>query len=444
MRYLNLSREQLGWCCYDWANSAFSTTVLAILLGPYLTALARASADPAGFVHLLGVPLLAGSVFPYAVSLSALLQIVCLPLVGAIADYAGHKKLLLGTFAFLGAAATTAFYLVDADRYLLGVGLFLLASLAFSCSIVVYNAFLPEIAPASERHHVSSVGWAIGYLGGGLLLAANLVLVAQAERLGLTTGQAVRISLASAGLWWALFTLVPLLALRERRPQRRPPVGSSYLTVGVRQLAHTFRGARRYPQTLLFLGAYLLYNDGIQTVIALSSQFAQEELGLPITTLTAVALMVQFVGIAGTLLFAGLARRVGAKPAIMVSLIGWSAVLLYAYGFLRTDVQYAALGAAIALVLGGSQALSRSLFSQMIPREQEAEYFGLYEVSERGTRWLGPLLFGLALQFTGSYRVAILSLIVFFVAGLALLSRVDVPRGVRAVHADQTKTSDAR
>lgn len=432
MQRLNLNREQLGWCWYDWANSPFATTVLAIFLGPYLTALARASADPAGFVHPLGVPVLAGAVYPYAVSLSALLQVVCLPLVGAVADYAGLKKPLLGAFAFLGAAATAAFYLVDAGRYLLGVGLFLLASLAFSCSVVVYNAFLPEIVPAAERHHLSSVGWAIGYLGGGLLLAANVGLVAQAERLGLTTGLAVRISLASAGVWWGLFTVVPLLTLRERRRQRRPPAGSSYLTAGFRQLGHTLREARRYPQTLLFLGAFLLYNDGIQTVIALSTQFAQEELGLPIATLTSVALMVQFVGIAGTLLFAGLARRVGAKAAVMVSLVGWSGVLLYAYGFLRTDVQYAALGAVIALVLGGSQALSRSLFSQMVPAEQEAEYFGLYEVSERGTSWLGPLLFGLALQFTGSYRLSILSLIVFFVAGLALLSRVDVGRAVRA------------
>ncbi|HEY3109453.1 MAG TPA: MFS transporter, partial [Chloroflexota bacterium] len=222
--------------------------------------------------------------------------------------------------------------------------------------------------------------------------------------------------------------------LRER-PAGAPPLGQPGPAAGFGQLRRTFAEARRYPQTLLFLAAYLLYNDGIQTVIALSSQFAQEELGLSIATLSSVALMVQFVGVAGTLAFAGLAERIGAQRSVVLSLVVWSGVLIYAYGFLRTAGQYAALAAVIALVLGGSQALSRSLYAQMVPREREAEYFGLYEVSERGTSWLGPLLFGLALQLTGSYRVSILSLIVFFLAGLALLPRVDVRAATQAARA---------
>jgi len=197
---LGLIGEQLGWCWYDWANSAFPTTVGSIFMGPYLTAIARSAADGAGFVHPFGLPVHAGALFPYAVSLSALLQVLALPVLGAFADRWRRTKALLGAFAYLGALATVALYAVEGERYLLGAGLFVAATLAFSCSIVVYNAFLPEIAEPARRDHVSSVGWAIGYLGGGLLLALNLALVSQAEALGLSVGAAVRISLASAGL----------------------------------------------------------------------------------------------------------------------------------------------------------------------------------------------------------------------------------------------------
>ena len=212
---------------------------------------------------------------------------------------------------------------------------------------------------------------------------------------------------------------------------RRLPAGASYLTVGFKQLRGTLSRARSLPHTLLFLAAYLIYADGVQTVISLSSQFGQEELGLPISTLTAVILMVQFVGFLGTIGVAWIARRVGAKRTVLATLVLWVAVLLYAYGFLYTDAQFWALGVAIALVLGPTQALSRSLYSLMIPRGQEAEYFSLYELSDKGTSWLGPLLFGLALQFTGSYRVAIVSVVVFFIVGFALLVRVDVRAAAR-------------
>ena len=266
--------------------------------------------------------------------------------------------------------------------------------------------------------------------GGGLLLALNLALFSQAAALGLSTDVVVRLNLASAGVWWGVFTLIPLVTLQNRQPARRLSPGESYLTVGFHQLRRTLGRARRYPQTALFLVAYLLYNDGIQTVIALAAQFGQEELGLPISTLTAVILMVQFVAFAGALLFNLAAEAIGTKRAVMVSLVIWTATVTYAYAWLRTGTQFFVLGAVIAIVLGGSQALSRALYSHMIPKGQEAEYFSLYEVSERGTSWLGPLLFGLALQFTGSYRIAILSLSAFFLLGLATLALVDVKRAV--------------
>jgi MFS transporter, UMF1 family len=426
-------REQIGWYFYDWANSVFSTTVVTVFLGPYLTAITRAAAGPDGFVRPFGVPIHAGAFFPWVVSTSVLGQVVLLPVLGALADYSERKKAMLGGFAYLGAAATTALYFVDDHRYLLGGLLFIVANVSFGASVVVYNAYLSEIAAPDDRDRVSSNGWALGYLGGGLLLAGNLVLVTRAESFGLTTGTAVRWSLASAGLWWAAFTLVPLATLERRRPVRQLPAGDRILTVGFRQLSTTFARLGRSPHALLFLAAYLLYNDGIQTVITLSSQFGQEELGLSIATLTTVILMVQFVAFAGALGFGWLAKSLGAKRAIMLSLVIWAATVGYAYGLLRTEGQFFALAAVIAVVLGGSQALSRSLFSLMIPNGQEAEYFSLYEVSERGTSWLGPFLFGLALQLTGSYRVAILSLVVFFVLGLGLLAPVNVRAAAAAV-----------
>jgi UMF1 family MFS transporter len=424
-------REQVGWYFYDWANSAFSTTVVTVFLGPYLTTVTQNAADATGFVYPLGIRVLADSFFPFMVSLSVLLQVFFLPVLGAIADYTRLKKQMLGFFAYLGAFATMGLYFLNGENYLLGGMLFLIANLSFGAAMVFYNAFLPDISSADDRDRISSQGWALGYLGGGLLLAANLVLFLQAERFGLSTSHAVRISLASAGMWWAFFTIIPLLALQTRGAQRALPSGERYLTVGFKQLGHTLRSLPKYPHTLLFLVAYLLYNDGIQTVIALSSQFGAQELGLDESSLISLILMVQFVAFGGALLFGYLARWLGTKRAIVLSLVIWTATVVYAYGFLQTELQFFVMGAVIAIVLGGSQALSRSLFSQMIPAGQESEYFSLYEVSERGTSWLGPLFFGLALQLTGSYRIAILSVAIFFIAGLALLPLVDVSRAIR-------------
>ena len=422
-------REQIGWYFYDWANSAFSTTVVTVFLGPYLTGIAEAAADARGFVYPLGIPVAAGSFFPYMVSLSVLLQVFFLPIMGAIADYSEIKKTLLGVFAYIGALATLGLYFVQGDSYLAGGLLFLIANLAFGASVVFYNAFLSEIASPDRRDAVSSQGWAAGYLGGGLLLLLNLIFFNSREALGVPTGMAVRISLASAGLWWAIFTVIPMLALKSRRPSKRLPPGTSYLTAGFRQLGHTFSEMRRYPQTLLFLAAYLLYNDGIQAVIALSSQFGSEELGLEQAVLIPAILMVQFVAFGGALAFGFLARRIGSKRAIMLSLLIWTGVVIYSY-FMPAGVpaQFFLLAGVIAVVLGGTQAISRSVFSLMIPAGQEAEYFSIYEVSERGTSWLAPLLFGLAFQITGSYRIAIVSLMIFFVAGFALLIFVNIRR----------------
>lgn len=421
--------ERLSWYFYDWANSAFSTTVATVFLGPYITELAKQHAVD-GLIDVLGFKIAAGSFFPYVISLSVFLQVFLLPIIGALADYSHRKKQLLLTFAYLGALATMALYFVTSDTYLLGGLLFIIANISFGASVVLYNAYLPDIAEEKERDEVSSRGWAFGYIGGGILLALNLAFVSFADQLGLTIGNAIRISLASAGIWWAIFTLIPAFGLKIRGAAKAIPEGKNYLAVSMQQLIHTFKHLPSYPQTLLFLIAYLLYNDAIQTVIVIAAQFGSQELGLSIGILTGVILMVQFVAFTGALIFNFLAKKFGNKHAIMISLVIWIGAVLYAYGLLYTASGFIFLGVIMGLVLGGSQALSRSLFSLMIPSGKESEYFSIYEISERGTSWLGPLLFGLVFQFTGNYRLALLSLITFFVIGLILLFKVDTKRAI--------------
>ena len=421
-------RAQAGWCVYDWANASFGTIVVTVFLGPYLTTVAKAAADAEGFVYPLGVKVAAGSLFPYAVSLSVLMQVILLPFLGALADYSDRKKQFLALFTYLGALATVGLFALQGTNYGLGVVLFLFGNLCYGAAVIYFNAFLPAVASPEQRHAVSSAGWALGYLGGGVLLALTLLLVSQASRFGLSTGQAVRVSLALAGLWWGVFALIPLLTLPASKARRGDQHNVTNLATGVIQLRNTLGTLHRYPQTLLFLIAYLLYADGIHTVTTLAAQFGQEALGLSISTLTTVILMVQFVAFFGSLGFNYVARAIGSKLAILVNLLIWTGTLVYAYGFLKTELQFFIMAAVIALVLGGAQALSRSVFSLMIPEGREAEYFSIYEISDRGTSWLGPLCYGLALQFTGSYRVAILSLVVFFLIGMALLARVSVRR----------------
>lgn len=430
---MNDKREILGWTMYDWANSAFSTTVVTALLGPYILALAEASAEP---LILLGITIEPAAIFPFSVSLSVLLQVLFLPLLGTVADYTHLKKKMMMGFAYAGAVSTILLFFVQTDMpifntngaVLVGSVLFIVANLSFGAAIVFYNAFLPDITTPDQRDAVSSRGFAFGYLGGGLLLLLNLGLLSVME----DTGLAVRISLASAGVWWLVFTfLFPQRRLVQRAPARELPAGENLFSHGVKQIMHTLGEMRRkYPVTLRYLIAYLIYNDGIQTVIVVAAAYAADELEIEAQTILLLVLMIQFVAFGGALLFGAMAQRMGAKRAIMISLVLWSVVVIYAFAFLTNTVQLFALGVVIALVLGGSQALSRSLFSQMIPPDQESEYFGFYEISERGTSWIGPIVFGLAVQITGQQRPAIISLIIFFVVGLLLLSRVNVRQAI--------------
>lgn len=425
---LERRREQRGWYFYDFANSAFASTVLTLFLGPYLTALAKAGAGSDGLIHLLGIGIEPRSFWSYCISASVIGQVLLLPIVGAIADYGHRKKQLLALFAYLGAGATMAMYFLEGSRYLAGGLLFILANVAFGSANIIYNSFLNDIATPEERDGVSSRGWGFGYLGGGLVLVLNLWLYQNAARFGITEGMAVRISLSSAGLWWGTWALIPLAILRNRAPLRAKPAGQSLIAVGLGQLLHTIRDLRHYPETLKFLAAYLLYNDAVQSIIALAGQFGSDELGIAMGTLTLAILMVQFVAFGGAMAFNQLAQSITARKAILFALIIWTGVLIYAYGFVRNTTEFFVLSGLVGFVMGGTQALSRSTYSLMIPKGREAEYFALYEVSDRGTSWIGPLVFGLAMQFTQSYRVSILSLIVFFIAGFFILWRVNVQR----------------
>ncbi|MFE7517095.1 MFS transporter [Streptomyces sp. NPDC057540] len=428
-------REQRGWYFYDFACSVYSTSVLTVFLGPYLTSVARAAADAEGFVHPLGIPVRAGSLFAYAVSASIVVAVLAMPLVGAAADRSGRKKPLLAAAAYVGAAATTGMFFLDGDRYLLGAFLLIVANASLSVSMVLYNAYLPQIAEPDERDTVSSRGWAFGYTSGALVLVLNLILYSGHDSFGLTEGEAVRVCLATAGVWWGAFTVVPLRRLRDRRirPEGAGRSGEGAVGSGWRQLRATLKDMRRHPLTLSFLLAYLIYNDGVQTVISQASIYGSEELGLDQTTLITAVLLVQVLAVAGALGMGRLARTHGAKRTILGSLAVWTLILAAGY-FLPagSPVFFYFLAAAIGLVLGGSQALSRSLFSHLVPRGKEAEYFSAYEMSDRGLSWLGPLVFGLAYQLTGSYRDAIISLVIFFAVGFVLLARVPIRRAVEA------------
>jgi MFS transporter, UMF1 family len=431
--------EIRAWIMYDWAQSAFTTTVGAALFAPYLTDLAqRAAGSENGAVLSLGPfgVVTAKALFPFCVSFSVMAQVFLLPVLGAVADYTNLKKRLMALFCYLGAAATTLLFFVTQSTFLLGALLFIVANVSFGAAVVFYNAFLNDITTEDQRDRVSSRGFALGYLGGGLLLLANLALVLGAGSIGISTGLAVRISLLSAGLWWGGFALLTFRRLQTREPAQALPSGTNYLTIGFRELGRTFRELVKLPQTFRYLLSYTFFNDGIQTVISMASVFLAQELfvarGLETSQsfLIGLILMVQFVAFFGALVFERIAARIGTKNAILLSLLIWSSVIIYAYGFLQTVTQAWIMGAVIATVLGGSQALSRALFSRMIPAGREASFYGLYEISERGTSWIGPFIFGLVVTRTNSYRQAILSLIVLFVVGMIMLWLTDTRRAI--------------
>jgi UMF1 family MFS transporter len=329
--------------------------------------------------------------------------------------------------------ATTLFYTVTGGAYLWGGALFLAASLGYSTANVLANGYLPSLAAADERDAISSKGWAVGYLGGAVLLTVNLALYTAHSALGLPESHAARVALASAGLWWLVFGTAGVRRLTtEASPYARARLPRVHHGTGYRRLGRTLAALARNRNALLFLLAYMAYNEGVQTVISFASTYGDKELGLGQSVMASAILLVQFVAFGGALWMGRLAARHGTRRTIGGSLVAWIVLLAAAFCLTRHAAwQFYVLGCAIGLVLGGTQALSRSLFAQIIPAGQESEYFGLYEVSQNGVAWIGSLTVALAIQFTGSYRLAIISLVAFFVLGLILLARTDLRTAIR-------------
>jgi len=413
-------KERIGWYLFDWAISAFSTTVITVFMGPYLTTIAENAAVD-GKLELLGLSINPGSYFGYVISLSVLFQVFLLPLIGAYTDKTSKKKSILALFSTVGAIATSLLFFLEGSNFYFGGVLLFISNLAFGASMVVYNSFLNDISDESERDKVSSIGWGVGFLGGGVLLLLNLILYSNFDSYGLSEGEAVRISLSSAGIWWLLFSFVTFKHLRKDKStvtsENMKQISS------FRQLIKTLKELRKEKQAFSFLIAYLFYNDGVQAVITFSALFSAKELGLEQSTLISAILMVQFVAFLGSMIFNKAASKYKTKNIILFSLLIWVVSLFYAYQFLFTATDFYILAFVIALVLGGTQALSRSLFSRLIPKEKETEYFSFYEISERGTSWIGYFLFSLTLDITNSYRIAIVSLILLFVIGGVLLKK---------------------
>lgn len=434
-------QHQRAWSFYDWANSAYVTTTGTVLIAPYLNNLAANAACPdladgevcRETVSLLGVPIATGSLASYTVTAATIISAVLLLFVGAVADRHPRPTWLLGGIAWVGSVAAMAMVFLTGDNWQLGVFLVIVGNLCLGASTVVYDALLVRIAHPDDRDRVSSRGWALGYLGGGILLAINLGMLTAYETLGLSYEMAIRLSLFSAGLWWAVFTLIPVLGLRRLHGTTAPPVNGRAGVVGgsLRQLAHTLRELRLFPVTLTFLVAYLFFNDGIQTVIASASIYGTSELGFSASQMVITILVVQFVAFGGALGFGRAAARFGAKRVVLAGIALWTLVVAFAF-FVPAGafVVWLLCAVCIGIVMGGTQALSRSMYSQLVPRGRESEFFGLYQAMERGTSWLGTLTFGLVYQFGGSYRLSIISVVFFFVVGGLLLTRVDMRRGI--------------
>ncbi len=413
---------------YDWANSAFATTILAAILPVYFASLVPEEGIVIQWA-LLNFRTTASALWAYGISFSLLLTSVAAPILGAVADFLGFKKRFLFGFTYTGAMLTSLFYLIQEGDYWLCLGLFMAANIGFAGSMTFYNAFLPEVAPEEKMDWVSGKGYAFGYMGGGLLLALHVLMITYHESFGIPDRSlSIRISLASVGIWWGLFAIPLFLWVPEDRPLHGKLENFSYFTYGFSRLFNTLRSFRSYRDLLWFLAAFLVYNDGIQTVIAMAAIFGRSALGLDTGTLIGTLLLTQIIALPGALLFAKLAEHIKSKGAITIALLLWIGIVTYAY-FLKSALEFWILGGLVGLVLGGSQAISRSLYGQLIPKARPAEFFGFFTISAKFASIFGPLIFGLITDLSENPRNAIVSVILFFVVGMIMLNRVDMDRG---------------
>jgi UMF1 family MFS transporter len=417
---VGLHRPELrAWALYDWANSAFWATV--ILIFPFhFASVANAGAPPA----------VASSRYAWATTLAMTLIAVLSPLLGAIADHAGIKKKMLGAFLALGVAATAAMVFIGRGEWRYAALVFILGNIGVAGTIIFYEALLTHVARPEELDRVSSAGYALGYLGSSLLMAANLLWIQRPQWFGIDSAEtATRLSFLSVAAWWGLFSIPLFLWVSEPPKSGGAERGTALIAAGFKRLGQTFRELRRYRHALWMLLAFLIYNDGIGTIIRMGPAYAAE-IGLPPATSAASLLVVQVVGIPCAFLFGVLADRFGPKRCVYFALLVYVGITLWGY-FMKTPLQFFVLCLLVGTVMGGAQALSRSMFASLIPRHKSAEFFAFFGVFDKFAGIIGPAVFATMIETTGSSRGAILAVMAFFVVGGALLSRVDLEEGRR-------------
>jgi len=414
-----------AWCMYDWANSAFATTIMGALFPPFYRALVIES----GLAENT-----ATAYWGFTTSIALLVIALIAPVLGAIADYTGGKKRYVAFFAGLGILATAAFVFIGTDTWLLASILYIGGNVGFAGANIFYESLLPHIARKGDMDQVSTKGYALGYVGGGILLVINVLWVMKPAMFGMPDlAFALRASFFSVSVWWGLFS-IPLFrhvpeppAARETGPAIHP------IKAGFSRLANTFREITRYKQLLLFLIAFWIYNDGIGTIIKMATAYG-DEIGIELTDMIIALIITQFVGIPFSFLFGTLAKKMGTKRSILLALGVYTLISIGGY-FMRTATHFYVLAFLVGTVQGGSQALSRSLYGAMVPKHKTAEFFGFFSTSSKFAGIAGPLLFGVVSQVAGQSRLSIVSLIIFFIVGGLLLTRVDVEEGVRVAQA---------
>ena len=419
-------RDVRAWAMYDWANSAFTTTIITAIYPVYFTSVVGADLPAGEATHLLA------RTTTIALAISALLA----PCLGVVADYAAIKKRLLGVFTALGCAAAGLLAIVHRGDWMLASVLFGVGNVGFALSLTLYDSLLPHIARRDEVDRISSAGYAIGYLGGGLLLALNVAWILAPGAFGLRdAGQASRLAFLSVAVWWAVFSLPLFRRVAEPRRGRNRQAQSATHLIGsaFTGLFRTLRDLRRFKHAFLLLIAFVIYSDGIGTIIRMATSYGTE-LGLNQGSLITAILLVQFAGIPFSFLFGVLAGWIGAKPSIFITLGVYMLITVLGY-FMKTERDFYILALMVAVVQGGSQALSRSLFASMIPPDRSSEFFGFFSIFEKFGAIAGPATFEIASRATGSSRAAILTVMVFFVAGAIVLSFVDVKEGQRSINA---------
>ncbi|PIE53630.1 MFS transporter [Candidatus Fermentibacteria bacterium] len=418
-----LTSAEKAWCMYDWANSAFVTTIVAAVLPAYFAEVV-CEADLVT-ISFFGFSITSSSqsLWGYAMSLAALLVAAGAPVFGAAADAGGRRKLFLGILTAVGVAASALLFASGPGRVLYTLAILVLGQLGFSGANVFYNSLLVSAAPSERRDLVSARGFAMGYLGGGLLLAINLLMVSKPSLTGIPEGDlGIRLTFLTVAVWWAVFS-IPLF---RKVPEGEKTAGISFsksLKTAFKTLADTFRHLKQHRNPFRFLISFLLYNDGVQTIIMMATVFGKAELGLKTSDLIGALLLTQFIGVPGSVAYGRLAEKTGARRSILMGIAVYLAVVIYAWRMTEAW-QFWIVAGVVGLLQGGIQAISRSFYSRLIPAEHSAEYFGFFSVSSRFASIIGPLMFALTGDLTGSTRNSILVISVLFAAGAIVLLSV--------------------